>query len=77
MTRPGVVSTSEQLQLIDSIVEVANERRRLSGEHARLLLEVHSSGVSVRFLAEAIGEPAGTVYTWLTQARRNEASQRK
>jgi len=47
----------------------AQTRLLAAAEHRRLVLEAHERGISVRKLAQAVGERPGTVHEWIKQAR--------
>lgn len=51
-------------------IRAAGQTRLLAAaEHRRLVLEANEQGISVRKLAEAVGERPGTVHEWIKQAR--------
>ena len=73
MPRKNRPSSAEAALLVESIRQAAEDRSQAGRRHRSLILQANRLGLPVRIIAEETEQPAGTVYSWLQQARREEA----
>lgn len=74
MPRVRQLPRPEDEHLLAEIRRTIAARRDATREQSRLVLEANKAGLSARTLAEVLGEPEGTLVTWIRQAKAAESN---
>lgn len=76
MSRSRRMPTPEHEPLLAELKMTIEARRAATEAQSRLVLKANRAGVTARALAEAIGEPEGTVFSWIRTAKAAEVSEK-
>lgn len=74
MSRSRRMPKPEHEALLAELKMTIEAKRAAAEAQTRLALQANRAGVTARALAEAIGEPEGTVFSWIRMAKAAEQS---